>query len=270
MSNIQTFKRYEYKYLLNTSQYHKIKTLLYNHMEEDKHGKVTIQSMYCDTPNYILINRSMEKPMYKEKIRLRSYGICDDNSTVFLELKKKYNSIVYKRRISTTEEKALSYITSDSTWNYLNNYDFTNDKVSQQICKEIDYAKSLYKNLEPKVLLTYNREALYEITNHNLRITFDSNIKYRDYDLNLHSGYHGTPILPRGYILMEIKTSTSIPLWLCDFLSNEKIYRTSFSKYAKAYSEIFTKNAIYTYKNNIQQTKNNHYCINQNKAFNYT
>ena len=227
MKDQMTFKRYELKYMLTKEQYEVILKELKKYMNEDEHGHSTIQSLYFDTPDYLLIRRSIDKPMYKEKLRLRSYGLADKNSKVFLELKKKYDSVVYKRRISATESEAVDFVTSG--------YDTIEDS---QIKNEIAYAADLYKDLAPRVHLSYERDAYYGKDDSSFRVTFDSNILYRENDLNLHSGIYGNAILPEGYVLMEVKVAGGIPMWLTSLLSGNKIYKTSFSKYGTAYKSI--------------------------------
>lgn len=225
MNYQNVFKRYELKYLINTEQYEAIRHKLSEHMVEDKYGKSTISNIYFDTPNDLLIRRSIEKPVYKEKLRLRSYGAAEKNGIAYVELKKKYDSVVYKRRIALLYDEAIDFL-------------LNRKKIKDsQIVREINYFLDLYGDLKPAEVISYDREAMYERENSDLRITFDKNILCRDYDLSLKKGVYGESILEDGYTLMEIKTGTSIPLWLCDVLSKNAIYKTSFSKYGVAYTK---------------------------------
>jgi hypothetical protein len=223
MKDQMIFKRYELKYLLNADQRSQIMDAMTDYMQADVHGRNTILSLYFDTPDYLLVRRSMDKPLYKEKLRLRSYGVASPDTTVFVELKKKYDSVVYKRRIGMTEQEARAYLLSHQP------------APDGQIVREINYCLHHYRQLAPKVLLSYEREAFYAKDNPDFRITFDENILWRDHEVNLTSGIYGTPILQEGQSLMEIKTADSIPLWLVQVLSKNKIYKTSFSKYGTAY-----------------------------------
>lgn len=223
MSDQMIFKRYEMKYLLNRTQYLQITEAFEGRMKPDIHGKSTILSLYFDTPDDLLIRRSLEKPLYKEKLRVRSYGIADTDTTVFVELKKKYQSVVYKRRIAMSEEEARRYLLSHTS------------VMDTQISREIDYCLSHYHNLIPRMLLSYDRAAFYAMNNPQFRITFDENILWRDQDITLTTGIGGTAVLPADTILMEVKTADAIPLWLVQLLSREKIYKTSFSKYGTAW-----------------------------------
>lgn len=238
MSDQMIFKRYEIKYMLTEQQLNIIKDAMANHMIVDEHGKSTICSLYFDTPDYRIIRHSLEHPVYKEKIRLRSYGVAKPNDKIFIELKKKYDGVVYKRRIECFEKDSFNLLSDSSL-------------LSQsQIGREIDYSMHMYPGIAPSVLLTYEREAYYENNNKDFRITFDSNILWRDYDLNLHLGIYGEPILDHGKYLMEVKTSGSIPTWLVNILTANNIYKTSFSKYGNAYINIYNKNLnerIYNY-----------------------
>ena len=221
------FKRYEIKYLISQIQKDKILEIINKYMSIDQYGKTNIRNIYFDTPNYTIIRNSIEKPQYKEKLRIRSYTKPNNDTTIFIELKKKYDGVVYKRRL------ALPF---DITKEWL----LENKKIDNpnQIINEIDYFISYYKNLSPSLLLSYDREAYYGLEDKTLRITFDSNIIARDEDLNLDSDIYGTNILPNDKILMEIKCNGGMPLWLTAILSQEKIYKQSFSKYGKAYENI--------------------------------
>lgn len=215
------FRRIEEKYIIDKEQYEKMKDLLSDKMIEDEHGKSTICNIYFDSDNYDLIMHSITKPIFKDKIRLRSYNVPNLNSKVFLEVKRKYNKIVSKRRI----EMKLQ--------DYYDIKEFANDQVQ----KELDYYFKLYK-LKPKVYLSYFRRAYYDKENRDLRITFDSNILARTYDLELEKGSYGDLILEKKKYIMEIKTLGAIPLWLVKKLNYLKIAPCGFSKYGEAYTQL--------------------------------
>ena len=218
------FKRYELKYLLTPKQKEKVLAAMQPYMKLDKYGRTTIRNLYYDTDTYLLIRRSIEKPAYKEKLRIRSYSRASTDSTVFVELKKKYKHVVYKRRISLPYTDAAAWLSKER-----------HPDKHTQIANEIDYFMELYGTLRPTVFLSYEREAYYCKDGGDFRVTFDDNILYRQDDLSLDSEVYGAEILPEGKVLMEIKCSGGIPLWMTHALSEEKIYKTSFSKYGTAY-----------------------------------
>lgn len=225
------FKRYELKYMLTQAQKKKILEAMAPHMALDKYGRTTIRNIYFDTDTYRLIRHSIEKPTYKEKLRIRSYNRAEPDSTVFVELKKKYKHVVYKRRVSMPEEEAMKWICQE-----------THCDMATQISDEIDYFIDYYKTLHPAVFLSYEREAFYARDRSDFRVTFDDTILCRQADLSLEAEVYGTPLLPEGMVLMEIKCSGGIPLWMTHVLSEEHIYKTSFSKYGTAYQQmIFPK-----------------------------
>lgn len=226
MAEQMIFKRSEIKYMIDEDIFRKLMEVMKKYMIADDYGRSTVCSLYFDTPDYLLIRRSLDHPMYKEKLRLRSYGVANESTKVFVEIKKKYDSIVYKRRIAMKESEAQRYL-------------LHHEKVmSGQISDEIDYCMDHYKGLAPAVMLSYEREAYYAKDDHEFRITFDRNILWRDYDLSLCKGIYGNPILKEDQVLMEVKTAGAIPLWMVEFLSENKIYKTSFSKYGTAYRTI--------------------------------
>ena len=240
------FKRYELKYMLTLDQKKRVITAMAPYMKLDEYGRTTIRNLYFDTDTYLLIRRSIEKPVYKEKLRIRSYKKADADSTVFVELKKKYKSVVYKRRISLPCEKAMAWLLKNE-----------NLEKHTQISNEIDYFLDYYATLHPTVFLSYEREAYYANDGTDFRITFDDTILCRQEDLSLESEVYGTPILPAGMVLMEIKCSGGIPLWMTSVLSKEKIYKTSFSKYGTAYKTlIFPQTHKINKYNMLEATKN--------------
>lgn len=223
------FRRYELKHLISKEQYEELLKRVKEYTTEDEYGESTIFSLYYDTPDRLLIRRSIEHPDYKEKLRVRSYGVAVSDTKVYIELKKKYNGVVYKRRVSMKNDDAIAYLSGAEA------------KKQGQIVEEIDYFKGFYKNIEPAMLLSYDRRALYGKNENGLRITFDRNILYRDTDLNLKSGAYGTQVIDSDQTLMEIKALGSMPLWLVNILSELKIYKTSFSKYGNAYKMSMAK-----------------------------
>lgn len=223
------FKRYELKYLLNKRQKELLIASMKPYMELDQFGHATVRNIYYDTDTYRLIRRSLEKPAYKEKLRVRSYEKAYKNSSVFVELKKKYKSVVYKRRIAMPEQQAIDWLNGEITC-----------PQESQIFREIDYFCSFYEMLHPVVYLSYEREAFYSLRGDDFRVTFDKNILYRENDLSLESEIYGTPLLQDGQVLMELKTSGGIPLWMTHFLTELYIQKTSFSKYGTAYQMMQT------------------------------
>ena len=219
------FERIEKKYLLTREKYNLLLEAMEPYMSVDNYGKHTIGNVYYDTDEYELISRSIEKPKYKEKFRVRSYGIPKEEDKVFLEIKKKYKGIVYKRRVSMTLKEADDYLERG-----------IRPKKEEQILKEIDYLISFYK-LMPKVYLAYDRIAYFGKENKDVRITFDHNIRTRQCNMGLAEGDYGTPLLDDYYYLMEIKVPGAMPLWLSSILCDLEIYPTSFSKYGNAYKQ---------------------------------
>lgn len=221
------FKRYELKYLLTPGQKEILLAAMEPYMKPDQYGRTTIRNLYYDTDSWLLIRRSIDKPIYKEKLRIRSYSRADSGSTVFVELKKKYQSVVYKRRISLPNREAMAWLSGER-----------HCKKHTQIAREIDYFLSYYQTLRPTVFLSYERQAYYATDGSDFRVTFDDRILCRRDDLSLESEVYGTQLLPEGKILMEIKCAGGIPLWMTQVLSKERIYKTSFSKYGTAYQTL--------------------------------
>ena len=219
---INVMKRYEIKYLLTKEQTEYLVEGLKGHMVLDQYGRTSICSLYYDTPNHRLIRESLDKPEFKEKCRLRSYGLAKPGKPVFLELKRKAYGIVYKRRIQTSIDEVNKFFNKNDVFS------------DSQIEKEITYFRDYYESLKPSCLIIYDREAYYE-PDGDLRLTIDYNPRYRLDDLNLSTSTDGKSLLEEGSTILEIKVQEAIPIWLSILLSNGKIYKNSFSKYGEAY-----------------------------------
>ena len=227
MTYESVFKRYEIKYMIDQEQKERILKDMRLYMEPDQYGQSVVRNVYFDTDSYRLIRHSIEKPVYKEKIRIRSYEKAKPGSPVFVELKKKYDHVVYKRRISMAEKQAMKWLAGDSSY----------DTICQ-IAKEIAYFRDYYETLRPAVFLSYERGSYQSKKKDDLRVTFDNHILCRHTNLSLEEDVWGEEILEKGKVLMEIKTAGGIPLWMTKLLTEERIYKTSFSKYGMAYQKL--------------------------------
>jgi SPX domain protein involved in polyphosphate accumulation len=224
------FKRYEIKYLINETKFKLLRQRFQEELILDHYGKATVCNIYYDTLDFLLVRSSLEKPVYKEKLRLRSYGTPAANDRVFIELKKKYQGIVYKRRIHAELTDAVNYLNGQKK-----------ALEPSQIKSEIDWFISFYKNLRPAMYIAYDRIALHGVENPELRVTFDHNIRYREEDLRLDSKNFGYPLLKEGICLMEVKISGAMPLWMSEILSELEIFPVSFSKYGRGYETLLER-----------------------------
>ena len=220
---IHTFQRVEKKYQLTEEQAKAFLDKISDKIKPDKYGLHTIRNVYFDTDDFELIRTSIEKPRYKEKFRVRGYGDITDSSKVFLEIKKKYKGVVYKRRISLPYSEARAYLDEGIL-----------PQNTDHIFKEIDYFLKFYRPTE-KLYLAYDRIAYVGTEDPELRLTIDRNIRSRYHNLILSDDSDCT-YLDKDLYLMEIKVPMAYPLWLSDILSELKIYPNSFSKYGSIYS----------------------------------
>lgn len=223
MENQLIFQRYELKYLLTRRQRDALLCCLGPEIEPDVYPHSSIRNLYFDTPDYLLIRRSLEKPAYKEKLRLRSYGAAGPQDTVFLELKKKYDELVSKRRILLPQEQALGWLNGTQTL------------PGNQIARELEAAHRRYGPLQAAVFLSYERDCYRAAGCSELRLTFDESICFRSGPQTLSCAPGGTALLRPEQILLEIKTPQALPLWLVRALSRAGLRQTGFSKYGAAY-----------------------------------
>lgn len=236
---IEVFNRYEKKYMLNAIQYEKLTQAISEYVVVDAYNRdkpfYEICNIYYDTPDNALIRASIEGPVYKEKLRMRSYGTPKETDHVFVEIKKKYKGIVNKRRTIMPLNEAYDYL------NHHRMPDMENPQMNRQVFREINYFCHTY-NLVPKVYLSYERRAYFEKNDGDFRVTFDKNITTRREDVRLESGSYGQQLLPENTYLMEIKINRAVPLWFTRILSELEIYPVSFSKYGTEYKKYVMEN----------------------------
>ncbi len=219
---IAVMQRYEMKYLLDAGQTDELRRQLEGRLQIDEYGLTSIASLYYDTPDARLIRESLEKGKFKEKLRLRSYGLATDASPVYLELKRKYEGVVYKRRVQSTIPDVARFFAG-------------NDTLGEgQIQRELAYFRDYYRTLTPACLIIYDRVAYFE-PGGDLRLTIDYKPRYRTEELTLTKSMDGLPLLDAGWSILEIKVQGAMPLWLSSILNNGRIFKSSFSKYGEAY-----------------------------------
>lgn len=220
------FKRKEIKYLLTSAQLEAFRTAMEQHMEPDAFPHSSISNLYYDTPDFRMIRRSLEKPSYKEKLRLRSYATAEDSSQAFLEIKKKALGVVYKRRESLPYSQAVAYLDGGIPGG------------EGQIFRELDWILFAYGDLSPAMFVSYERDSFRGLEDPGLRLTLDRDILWRIRGLDLRLGAWGEPLLKEDETLMEIKISNAMPLWLSSALSDMGIFPLSYSKYGRAYQQM--------------------------------
>lgn len=223
---ILLFKRSEKKYLLNSGQYENLMARLKELTVPDKYGEYSVYNVYYDTDDFSLIRHSLEAPQFKEKFRIRSYKIPSKDDEIFLEIKKKYKKVVYKRRIICSYGDAERYLNGGAPPSV--------PKNEERTFAEIDYLLKS-KQLKPKVFLACDRIAYVAKSDPDFRITFDRNIRSRDYAVDFMYGDGGVPLLSEGERLMELKAHEALPMWMVKILDELKIYPQSFSKYGRVY-----------------------------------
>ena len=220
------FKRLEQKYILSKKQYELLQDMIVSRFNKDKYYESKIYNIYFDNDNNDLIINSIEKPIYKEKIRLRSYGTSKNkDDIVYLEMKQKYKSMVYKRRVMMTLGEYNKYINKGII-----------PVKDGQIMKEIDYYINYY-NVHPYMYLSYDRLSYYSKEDVNFRLTFDKNLRSRKDNLRLYDDKSDKLYFEDEVYIMEVKSMNNLPIWFVDVMSKNKIYPCSFSKIGSIYKK---------------------------------
>ena len=230
----KTFKRYELKFRIDEEKFDIIKEHISEYMNPDEYckndGSYMIYNVYFDTDNDEIIRKSIAKPYYKEKLRLRSYKIPEsDKDRVFLELKKKIGGIVSKRRATMSYGSAIELIRSGQKPTTLS---YTDNMVLDEIAEFLKRYPA-----KPKVFLSYERIAFHGKDDHEFRVTFDKNILTRRENPSFYSGDYGSELLSDGSYLMEVKINGAFPLWFAEMLSELEVYTSGFSKYGEEYKK---------------------------------
>ena len=227
---VTVFSRYEKKYLMPEAVYFELRRRLKPYMQVDMYGLTQILNIYFDTPDNLLVRRSNEFPIYKEKLRLRSYGVPNMESLVFLEIKKKHEGLVNKRRVGMTLHEAYDYVGKGIR--PVRSY----TPAEQQILREIDFFLQRY-DLSPAMNVNYQRVALFAREDPEFRVTFDHLIRGRRTEVGLENGAFGTMLIPDSYYLMETKILDATPYWFTRILSELSLYMTTFSKYGNLFRQ---------------------------------
>lgn len=222
MKTTMVFERFEQKYLLTYSQASALYESLAPYMQPDAYGKHTICSLYFDTEDFSAARAHQAKTFYREKLRLRSYGVPGGGDTVFLELKKKLDGTTFKRRMPLTLAEAKRYLRTGEP-----------PENAGQVFGEIDWFCT-QNHPEPKAVICYDRIALAGREDPSLRLTFDQNLRFREECLDLSKGDWGQSLCSENDVLLEVKSSGPFPLWLSRLLTSHQIYPASFSKYLNA------------------------------------
>lgn len=252
------FERKEVKYRLSAHQGEEVRRALAGRLAPDEYGRTSVRSLYLDTPERALIERSLDKPLYKEKLRLRSYGAPTDDGLVFVEIKKKFKGIVYKRRVGCSYAAARAYLGGVPYEEACARFPLADPVAaaeslaprSRQIASEIDRFRERHAPLVPSMLIRCERVAYAPVLDAltgmppadvpcDLRITFDELIAYRDLFAAAAPADGSTrtltALLCADEAVMEVKSTGPFPLWLVRALDASHIYPTSFSKYGAAY-----------------------------------
>lgn len=223
----KAFERKETKYTMDEPTFRAFQAELAERLQVDEYGMHTIMSLYFDTPGFQMIRHSMEKPAYKEKFRIRSYGVPTMADTVFLESKKKIAGIVYKRRIPVKYQTCCEWLAGTGN--------FPGNTEAPQITRELQWLLAQYPQIAPQVMIAYDRLSYFYEADPGFRVTFDQRIRYRRENLDLQAGSAGSPVAPETAVLMEVKALGAYPLWFAQLLTKYRLHKSSFSKFALTY-----------------------------------
>lgn len=170
---IEIFRRREQKYLITTSQYKELNQKLSIYMRPDRFGvdgKYTVSSLYFESKDHKIYYETKNKLKYRQKLRLRTYNDTALDGTAFFEIKQKHKNVVNKRRVLLPLYEAYSYLRENKRC--LEDYETSNP----QVLREIDYFRNFYQ-LEPEMIVSYDRHALHGLKDADLRITFDFDLR---------------------------------------------------------------------------------------------
>lgn len=243
------------KYRLDARQHFRLRAAIEDHLESTEFGLSHVRSLYFDTPDFELIEHSLDKPLYKEKLRLRVYGeAADDDTQAFIEIKKKFEGIVFKRRVSMTLAAARAYLAGEPYEQACAAHPLADALAAEQslsprsiqIAGEIDFFRERYGRLAPSMLVVCDRSAFADPLGSELRITFDADIVADPEAKGIRLTDGLKPLMEPGEVIMEIKNAGPLPQWLTEELSAARAYPQSFSKYGTAYLSLLREQPLYT------------------------
>lgn len=232
---IEVFTRKEQKYLITIDQYEQLTEEISPYMRTDKHGTegfYTVTSLYFENPDWQIYYETKNKLKFRQKLRLRTYDGSGLNENSFFEVKQKHKKVVNKRRMVLPLSEAYRYL-ADSHEENIENYASSNI----QVFKEIDHFRHLY-NLHPEMIVSYDRKAFHGITDSDLRLTFDFNLRCRNDDLFLENGSYGEYFIDPELVVLEVKVTHSVPLWLTRILQHLECEQRSASKYCTSLEQL--------------------------------
>lgn len=242
------FERKEMKYRITAAQLAELLPVLQEHLVPADFADATVRSLYYDTPGDDLIARSIEGPLYKEKLRLRVYGDgYDPAMPAFVEIKKKFKGIVYKRRVMLSLAAAEAFLDGMPYEEALAAYPLADKKLAaqvrenaaknKQIANEIAFFMQRYAPLQPSILTACSRCSLVDPDGGDLRITIDTQLCAKHRPTNIGDVDGAGALIGEGDAIMEIKSTFALPLWLTSALSSVGAYKQSFSKCGAAYAQ---------------------------------
>ena len=237
------FARNEKKFLITKEQKNSLLALLGDSIRPDEWGRSTVLSLYCDTPSHMMIRNSLEHPVYKEKIRIRTYGLAKEDGSVFLELKQKVDGVTYKRRTTMNLRRALAFVSG---------YGDPETQIEREIAATVNrYARN--GGLRPSMLISCEREAFFAKDDPGIRLTFDEGIRWSDTDMTLtQAAVAEHRIMDADLVLLEVKCGAAMPLWLVRVMSSLGLRQTGFSKYGMAWKQLMVASGLSTASDGLE------------------
>ncbi|MFX1445368.1 MAG: VTC domain-containing protein [Promethearchaeota archaeon] len=229
------FNRFEIKYQISMIQKNILSRQIHPFMELDPYvnnnHNYEVRSVYFDSPFRKSFFEKINGVGIRVKLRIRYYPDFQNGNQefVFLELKKKINENVSKSRILVPFLDAFEII-DNSTEKAKNFYNKATNEDKIKL-KEMWYLFNRY-NLKPICVVCYNREPYMDKMENRFRLTFDTNVRVRYFDFDLHSGEGSKYVVPPNLCIMEIKFNNFIPNWIIKIFQKNNIIQEKTSKFA--------------------------------------
>ena len=234
MTTERFFNRHEFKYVITEETAAGVLESIQPHMKRDRHtneeAHYRISSLYFDTRENLFLDEYLRGERFRQKLRLRVYNSPNLWDTCFFEIKKKFSKYVNKRRAKITIGEAYAWMRGERTLDEM----IETFPSEAQILREIHFLMQLYQ-VEPRVVISYDRQAYMGIFDQNLRVTFDRRLTKRTSLLEPHQQGEDVLYLPSAKVVLEVKTNKAIPLWLAGTISELECRKQTFSKYSNSY-----------------------------------
>lgn len=235
--HVRKDNRFEIKYLVPHDAAERTIDALQPYTVPDDHAinewGYPVYSVYWDSPQLSLFWEKIEGLKVRRKLRFRRYA---GQADVFVEIKQRVDRTLQKRRTRISEAEVRNWFGDAPGEPKL--------APADPVVSEALVLRHRFR-LGPRMAISYTRRALYGLYDADLRITFDRRVQYRATDFDIARQFDaGEYVIDPRLVIMEIKFSERVPLWLCKLVSREGFQMIRLSKYCTAVDRAYFQHTL--------------------------